>query len=246
MALPTLSASKLKLFKLCAQKYKLTYVEPMAQEVSTQNIASLVGTAIHKAIEMWYKNGANPRTTYRDTFYNTLAEWESKQANVIGKVSQSFVEGQKMIEGIKFEDMIPTDLELRFSLPFPNKENPICVINGVIDMVTADECVIDHKSKNVKEPNLNELANDVQFLLYAWAYKELTGKFPRAVYWHHLRNGKLYEVDVMSDYDKKIARMTEDLEAMLTATRFQRKELDRFCTDYCEFFSHCFTKAQVV
>lgn len=242
--LPILSASKLKAFKKCPRQYYYKYINHTEQG-DDKNMSALLGSALHKAIELYYKEGKTNYTyEFQQYMQHTIELWDEKGYTVSYEYNfmRDLKDGKAFLKKIDWDFFNPTELELRFSLPFP-KENPIVIINGVIDMI-CDGMVIDHKSGKEK-PNKQELAHDPQFILYHWAYEQLYGKPPEIVYWHHLRTGKLIESRIKDNYADKIQQLTVDIQAMLSTTVYHRKEQDSFCRKVCAFYEKCFgEKAQ--
>lgn len=249
MALPVLSASKIKTYKTCHAQYYYKYVVPRNDRPKDdKNIGALLGLSLHKAIERKYRAGDNPIQIFQNTMLTTLDEWEEKGLKVNGTewFSKSLNEGKKILKTFDWDRFVPIELELEFTLPYPNKYNPFALINGYIDMITVDAQVIDHKSQREKQ-STDQLNHDPQFILYAWAYQQLYGELPRATIWNHLRNGKLYVADVLTDFDTKIDRLTYDIKAMLEETQFPRRQMDSVCLTRCSFYELCYgTRAKNV
>jgi hypothetical protein len=59
------------------------------------------------------------------------------------------------------------------------------------------------------------LKYNVQFVLYAWAYRELYNKLPK-VYWHHLRTGEKFLADIGEDEIQSIIAPISGLKAQLS------------------------------
>lgn len=242
MALPTISASKIKVFKTCHKQYYYKYIVPRANRpVEDKNIGALLGSALHEAIERKYRAGDNPTVVFQDLMITTLDEWEEQGLKVNGTewFSKSLKEGKDMLKKFDWDRFDPIELELEFYLPFPNKAAPIAIVNGYIDMITSDAQVIDHKSQRDRL-NQGQLNHDPQFIIYAWAYQQMYGQLPRATVWNHLRNQKLYIADVLTDFDFKIGQLTYDIDAMLNANRYPRRQMDSICMTKCSFYSLCY------
>lgn len=241
--LPTVSASKIKTYKTCARQYENKYHIAYAERpIDDKNVAALLGTALHKAIELYYKEGTRPTLTFLHVMNSTIEEWEAAKykINMAGYFTQAIKVGKDILDKFDWKKFKPIELELAFVLPFPNALHPIVNITGYIDMVDKQGWVVDHKSTSYA-PGLNQLAFDPQFLIYTWAYNELYGSMPDKVIWNHLRTHKLYEFQ-QDDYSFKIAQLTKDITAMISATHFARKELDTTCLTKCSFYELCYGK----
>lgn len=241
MTLPIISASKIQTYKTCAKQYYYKYKVPHNHRpLEDKNIGALLGSSLHKAIERRYRTGDNPTVVFQDTMIQTLDEWEEKGYKVNGTewFSKSLADGKRMLKKLDWDKFDPIELELEFNLPFPNTE-PVVIINGFIDMITSDGRVIDHKSQRDRLTP-DQLNHNPQFILYAWAHLQLYGKLPTATIWHHLRSGRLYTADVLTDFNFKIAQLTDDIQAMITAHTFPRRQMDTVCLTRCSFYTLCY------
>lgn len=209
--------------------------------VEDKNIGALLGLSLHEAIERKYRNGDDPIQVFQNTMLSTLDEWEEKNLKVNGTewFSKSLKEGKLILKGFDWERFDPTDLELEFMLPFPSKQAPIAKINGYIDMITTNGLVVDHKSQR-RAPTQDQLNHDPQFILYAWAYRELYGALPTGVIWNHLRTHKLIRADVITEFEFKLSQLIYDINAMLNAEFYPRRQMDTVCTNECSFYELCY------
>lgn len=245
--LPTVSASKIKVYKTCARQYKNKYALAYAERpVDDKNVAALLGTALHRAIELYYKDGTRPTFTFQNVMNDTIAEWEAAQykINMAGYFTQAMKVGRDILDKFDWKRFNPVELELAFTLPFPNAITPIANVTGYIDLVDSQGNiynVVDHKSAS-QAPNQDELNNDPQFVLYAWAAEQIYGSRPQNIIWNHLRTQKLYIADVHTDYDNKIAQLTEDIIAMISAKHYARRQMDEVCKRKCSFYELCYGK----
>jgi hypothetical protein len=199
-----------------------------------------MGSALHYAIEQYYLNGNDAPAQVFSRHYNDAVASAVNSENglvathLIGKASQL---GREIINEMDWEKFDPTHIEYGFKLPFPTN-SPRVLMRGFIDMITADERIIDHKSSS-KKPTAAELANNPQLLIYVWAYKELFGKFPKSVHWHHLRTSELLEAKVMENYDEKIKKLEAALDAILQDTVYAKIPRNYFCDRVCAHRDLC-------
>lgn len=209
--------------------------------IDEKNVGALLGLSLHKTFERYYREKANPTVVFQDLMLTTLDEWEAKGLKVNGMewFSKSLKDGKAILKKFDFDQFDPIELELEFNLPFPNRDAPIAMVNGYIDMITSDGRVIDHKSQKDKLTQ-DQLNHDSQFILYAWAYQQLYGSLPKATIWNHLRSLKLYTADVVTDFDFKIDKLSYDINAMLTEDMFPRRQMDQVCTTRCSFYTLCY------
>lgn len=191
-----LSANRLKTFIDCKNKYVLKYILGVQEP---KNIYAIRGTAVHKAIEMFHKHAANPFKTYEETWHK-----EMKDANVEHS-NKLFYEGEDMLELYDWADRIPTEIEKYFCLPFPDAQDPIALVEGYIDQLYLNEnmsgyirgVVIDIKTAK-KKPTKEQLANDIQFIIYNWAFEQLYN-MQTHVFWYHARTKEYIEAFVQGD-----------------------------------------------
>ncbi len=126
----------------------------------------------------------------------------------------------------------PSHVEREFSIPFEDIE-----IVGKIDAEEIDDeghlTSIDYKSAS-RKPDPWFLRHNPQFTAYAWAAKELHGKLPDKIIWHHLRTGERLET-IRTETD------IDDLKTMIhNALVMNRNEIrhrvfhDAVC-DWCEY-----------
>lgn len=229
------SASRINTYKTCPRLYYFKYKERLEEP---KHILTIMGSALHKSIENFYLKGIKPQATFTKEFYNGVAYAENN-LGIVGKDSPAQVAmlGSSIIDATDW-NLKPIALEKAFELPFPSKENPVCILRGVIDMILDDDVIIDHKSSKV-QPTKKKLAENYQFTLYAWAYRELTGRLPRKVYWHHLRTQNLIEADVLTNFEEKLTNIVNDVKIIIADTEFEKVERNGFCDHVCHFKDRC-------
>ncbi len=241
--IPTISASKIKVYRKCQRQYKYKYVlSHNDRPKDDKSIASLMGSALHKAIELKYRDSASPTATFQNYMDNELDKWEAAGYNIVGMeyLARNKKTGREILTKFPWDRFNPLELEFNFTLPFPNAVNPLVNINGIIDMMDMDGSVVDHKSSSYK-PNQDELDHDPQFLLYYWAFEQMQGVPPYKIIWNHLRTNTLIEANVAHNYEFKLEQLTEDIMAMIKpAQAYARKEMDSYCRTKCAFYSRCY------
>ena len=234
--LPEFSASRFNLYKTCPRLYKMQYIEGVE---GNKHVYTVMGSALHHAIEQYYEGKQNFIPTFAGYYNEAIASAVGSEqglvaSHLIGKASTL---GQTILRQLNWDQFNPTHIEYGFKLPFPT-QNPLVLMRGFIDMLTADECIIDHKSGS-KKPTATELANNPQLLIYVWAYEQMFGKKPKAVYWHHLRTLELIEAKVMVDYDDKIKKLEEKLVQILNDTEHEKIPQGYFCDQICAHSGLC-------
>jgi len=248
----TISASRLKSFRTCQRQYFYKYVLPKNQRPKDQaGISALFGTALHKTIEAYYKDSTINPTFYFQDYLLKAVEEQEKIGQVKGAewVNKLMAMGKKILREFDWTRFDPIQLEFEFLLPYPNKEAPLFYVTGIIDMITRDGRVIDHKSQS-RVPTKDLLDNDGQFILYAWAYQQIYGQLPTAVVWNQLRTGKLVEIDIFTGFDQKLTYLVEDIMAMISKTSktqadYPRRQIDTTCQRECAFYNLCYITSEV-
>lgn len=238
----TISASKLKVYKTCARQYHYKYDLPHNDRpADDKNVAALMGTAIHKAIEEKYRNDRSPTGVFQSVMTATLDEWEAKKLkiNALDYFPRAMKVGNEILKNFDWNKFNPMELEFAFTLPFPNKHTPIVNITGLIDLIDMSGMLVDHKSSSYA-PNQDELDHDPQFVIYYWAYHQLHGEYPWKIVWNHLRTAKFYEANIAHNYEDKIAQLGLDIEAMISAQYFVRRQMDNVCRTKCSFYDLCY------
>lgn len=199
-----ISASKIKTFSSCERQFFYRYIDRVPTGVGGR---ALLGRCVHKAIELGFQ-GRDPFEVYNE-------EWMRGVKEVTGtdNMQKLYNEGLKMLDIYDFDQIPPVEMELGFELPFPNRDNPAVLIQGYIDQIFPGGVLVDMKT-SVKRPQISALKYSPQFVLYAWAFRELYGKLPK-VYWHHLRTGEKFLADVQEDQIKSIIPIVKGLEAQI-------------------------------
>jgi putative RecB family exonuclease len=127
----------------------------------------------------------------------------------------------------------PFENEKEFKLPFANE----IVVVGKIDRIDLDDdgeyIVTDYKS-GAREPNAWFLDHDLQFTTYAWACKEMYGKLPKELRWHHLRNGKQLVTHRTDDDITQLLQMLQNALDMNRQNIRYRVFHSQVC-NWCEF-----------
>ena len=161
-----------------------------SEQKGNLNIWAVIGTAAHKAIELHYRSQA----MILPTFYQRVAMTVSGDVEGFENglnVQRTIASGLSEFDPTWYTPRIVNDkiqLERYFRLPYPNAVNPVCTIEGYIDMVT-DDAVIDFKTGS-ESPSKKYVENDLQFIIYYWAYQQLYGEYPDKVIYHRIRNNK--------------------------------------------------------
>lgn len=222
----TLSASRIKLYQSCRATYYDNYV--LGNKQST-NTSALMGSALHKAIEYRYKKNKSPHVTFTQYMTRMYDYWHKSGEEF--KEYEPFMTllktGKDILTAFPWNAFSPIQQELAFELPFTENTR----IKGFIDMIDGGGFV-DFKSS--KKPSDN-LQNDIQFVIYAWSYKQLYNDWPMHGEWYHLRTNKPYYFTINpNSIEDKIAQLRMLAERMYMDTFHDVKPCER-CTPWCKF-----------
>lgn len=198
-----------------------------------------LGNALHLALEEGHRlvpwDFPKVVKLFKDEFMRII--WDDEVAVGWPEIKKMEGEGIKMLEifeGQRSEGLFPatpTDIEKEFRLAFNNIE----IIGKMdrIDIIDDQLIVSDYKSGS-KEPDLWFLRHNLQFTVYAWATKELYGKLPDKIYWHHLRNGKRLET---TRTDEDIAELQRTISSVIgmneNGTRY--RIYHEYICGFCEY-----------
>lgn len=166
-----ISATGIKSFLTCQQQYFFRVNYP---EEAVDTVYMAVGKIAHKAIEkQWRDRDEALKLTKK------LIE-EYNLDTVYGNKCLDFVDNYF----IYFSNLTSEDdtIEEYFKIKWEDG----VFITGLFDRVTPNGTVLDWKTSAKTPKNVN---NDVQFMLYHWAYEQLRGKRPSSVLFASLRNG---------------------------------------------------------
>lgn len=218
----TLSASKIKTYQLCPRRYWYRYI---LNKEEPQTPYTILGSSVHKAIELGYQRQEEPTALFTEVWLEKIKEHQMTPE------WKFYNDGFEMVRRYSFKTP-PIVSEKEFRLPYPS-DFPVCELHGFIDQIFEDGTLIDLKTSG-KKPTKKQLADDVQFIIYAWAYEQLFGKKPTKVLWHHLRTGDMIEADVV---DKDIFPLIMRILSYTEDMQYSRK-ITRLC-DYCAFRKEC-------
>lgn len=180
-----LSASSIKVMNACNRQWYYKYIQHLE---TTAGARAVLGKCVHKAIELGFQ-GNDPFKVFADTWAEQSAEIEDRKG-----INRIYDEGLKMLVLYNFDRIPPIEMEVGFELPFPNQDDPLCIMQGYIDQIFDGDIIVDLKT-GLRKPLQGVLNSDPQFIIYSWAFQQLYGSLPR-IYWHHLRTGEMLEAHV--------------------------------------------------
>lgn len=200
----------------------------MDKQPSKKHPAAALGTAVHKTIESVYKTeGIDPVSTFSRLFTSELAASEIDPMEVKPELMR---DGIKMVTNYKFDRRVPVEMELEFLLPFPNAAHPLCQIRGFMDQ-TYEWGFADLKTNKFKPLN-GVLDNDIQFILYDWAFNEIYNYPATNKIWHHLRTGEDLYAETTDKLDNTVRVIERVLDSEMTGI------YDRSVGEACRICPH--------
>jgi hypothetical protein len=194
------------MYQQCAKLYLNRYRDKQ----DGANVWASVGTAVHTAIEMYYRESVPIHRTF-------MEQLEKINPNIKGydylpNLQQAMTHGLIQFNPDKYA-VLEIDgkkqLERHFRLKYPNDDNPVCTLEGYIDHITPDG-FIDYKTSN-DSVSKKSLKNDLQFAVYFWAYERLYGKYPSYGIYYRIRDNKeIVITDVADVLDSAVSTMLAD------------------------------------
>lgn len=227
----TLSASRIKLYQSCRATYHDQYILKNTQPLNT---SALMGSALHKAIEYNYRFlhdpiKGNPRRVF-DAYMMRMYDYWNKSGKEF-KEYESFMDllktGRGILATFPWSDYRPLRQELAFELPFTEHTG----IKGYIDMIDNGSFVDFKSAKNPPK----DLQNDTQFIMYAWAYRQIYHMWPHNGIWHHLRTNKQIEFVIFHGEIKRQIDALKVLAETIYADTFTDIQPCAKCPPWCKF-----------
>lgn len=225
----TFSASKIKTFIECRNRYYWRYIKRLPD---TMSLYAILGTSFHKAVERFYTSTDNPYEVYEQTWHR-----ERKVAK-LPHDNKLYYDGMDMLDRYPGDnpDRVPTLSEQYFSLSFPNNEAPICQMNGVIDQYYEKKRMVWDLKTAKRKPTVKQLNNDPQFILYSWASERLFGCTPTIV-WYHARTADELVADVAGP--EKLQSVIDTIQEMIRFHENPQPDIvERTCA-FCPYVTQC-------
>jgi hypothetical protein len=236
--IPTVSASKLQMFIKCQRQFYLKYVRELTMKEWT---GAIMGSAIHHAISHKLQDPDSKEIPLFLRHYNAAIETIAAVDKYRNETPMR-VTGLNIIREMDWERLKPLHdhngafVEREFLLPYPSSYAPKVYVHGIMDLVTEDYILIDHKSSK-DLPTLLDV--NIQFTIYHWAFEQLFQRTPKAIYWHHLRTKEMipYTHQGYEHLDKVIDLYLKKQGKQMQA--FKKKKKDQFCVRVCAFHDLC-------
>jgi hypothetical protein len=153
--------------------------------------AHLIKDYLHCKKSAWYrifapKSGVPNKEMLQGLAVHAAIERRIKYGEQFSSSTDDFINGCLTVFDRSFYQLVGENpkLEKSFDIPFIDDTK----IVGKIDLITSSGGIFDWKTSR-KPPR--SIANDPQFIIYNWAYKQLYKKQPSGVYYAALTTGGL-------------------------------------------------------
>lgn len=187
-----LSASSIQLYLTCSLKYRFQYLDRLPRLSTSANQA--FGTTVHAALNWLHKERKRGRTPpLAEVLQVFEADWYAQTQVEGGQEIRCEDRTDLELLGRQGKELLTQyyylpagqvrDSELRFRLPLVNPATGEVLdvpIHGVIDLVEADDAIVEFKAPQKAAP-LTDLPDNIQVTTYAYAYAKLFGKPPREI-----------------------------------------------------------------
>lgn len=192
----TLSVTAMNTYKNCPRDFYYKYV--LGVWPDDWKPAFAIGHVVHKLLEEWYKQEYDEKvfrsilTTVaaieaaphksRDDWNAVKYEKEIEMAWTMFQASLPYLPQWKPKEvEFKFQTLLQNPIKPHEVLPIP--------FRGVMDLVTMDDVIVDHKTAaSLKDES--EIKRDIQVYVYMMAFRSLFGRPPRELVYNTLLKRK--------------------------------------------------------
>jgi len=220
-----LSASAIKDFLSCSQKYKY---RRFAKQQAEETTAMLIGTIVHTVVEDYW-DASLEEALDRATLLRTEAELYD--ARSIEKIERNVT---NFFKGIKFPLSNRDKIEKFFKVPY----DPDTYIIGKFDRILEDSVVIDWKTGGLPL----RIYADPQFIVYDWAFEKIYG-YPAS---------NIVGVSLDKNYSHSYRRKEPEFDLLIhevIPSILERIENDKYAHEgrfqymnvckNCSFLTHC-------
>jgi len=215
------SYSQLSAMLSCPYKYYLQYVERRGWDFVPSAVS--FGSAIHQSIQMFHKDLkfciTNGKGKYPEIFKTAFSE-EVNSNNVVMKDNEEFDTLMSRGESLMtqyvdtFADLKPSEVEMEFRLPLVNSYTGDLHqkdVVGKIDLITKDNKVFEFKTGSSAMLN-SAVDENLQLILYGWAFKMLFGEKPKKLVLVNLVKTKqpkiqILDTDINPEKERKLLHL---------------------------------------
>jgi CRISPR/Cas system-associated exonuclease Cas4 (RecB family) len=219
----TLSASSLKDFLKCSKMfyYRIT---SSCDSVSTSEM--IAGSIVHKIIEE-HRIG---QILSEDKVDKLISEYK-----LIDLTLKKRIESCLRVFFKDYENLISDKdyVEYNFRIPLFRGVK----LTGRIDRITPDGILIDWKTGGYIPKSIDD---DLQFIIYFWAYNKVFGRNPNKVFYIALLKNKILEFNYNPPYFEQLFDHTiPSVVTKIKNKEFSREGLDNNSCKYCSYMTTC-------
>lgn len=248
-----LSYSQLSAMLSCPYKYYLQYVEKRGWDFVPSAVS--FGSAIHQSIQKFHRDlmngGIKGKSQYSEAFRTQFSE-EAEETNVVFKDNDefdSFVErGEALMNQYvdTFSDLKPSEVEMEFRLPLVNTytgDLHTKDVVGKIDLITDDDRVLEFKTGASSMPN-SAVDENLQLILYGWAFKMLFGEKPKKLVLVNLVKTKqpkiqILDTEINPEKERKLLHLMFAVNDAIEKAAFYPNPRGGFGCQNCSYYLSC-------
>ena len=250
---PHFSYSQLSAMLSCPYKYFLQYVERRAWDFVPSAVS--FGGAIHRSIQVFHNDlitcGKDGNGKYSDEFKSLFSE-EADENNVVFKDGNEFdslmEKGEALIAQYvdTFSDLKPSEVEMEFRLPLVNSYTGDLHskdVVGKIDLIADDNRIFELKTGSSAMPK-SAVDENLQLILYGWAYKMLYGRKPEKIVLVNLVKTKtpkiqVLDTDINPEKEKKLLHLMFAVNEAIEKEAFYPNPRGGFGCSGCTYALSC-------
>lgn len=219
----------MKVYQQCPRKYWYENIAKFPK--GPRHPAALLGSSFHKAIEHWHKPAEGDTRSPVQFFDDHYRQACAKEGIEFDQLLWS--DGVHMVINYEVRRQ-PIQMEREFKLAYP-VDKPRYILHGYIDQLY-DWGFVDLKT-NKKRPTQKDLDEDLQFIIYAWAFEQIQGYPPLRSVWYQARTGKDIDADVVGK-TSRIDAVMDAIDQSYFLDDYPRNE--SFLCRFCPFYDPCY------
>ncbi len=245
-----LSSSQINLYSQCSLKYKFQYVDLLPKPFKPSGLA--FGSALHSALAWFHRESMTNGGVPLEKLYRIFdADWYSQRTETEIRYKAG---DEEMRLAVMAKEMLALycrqppkrakGAEVPFSVPLiepGNGNNPLIDIEGVIDLIEADDVITEFKT-SAQTIDSKDADQSLQLTIYSYAFEKLYQRPPKTlklVDFVKSRKPKLVTLETRRDVEsyKRLYGITAQvLKGINLKIFFPRTSF--WCKD-CEYAEHC-------
>lgn len=223
------SISALAMYRECPKKYFFNYVAGLWPSKTPYPLA--LGKVVHEGLAFIHSNGKKGLKRIVERYNEEIG----------GDLKKLRIEALEILESYKPIKVKPKHIELRFEVNLEGIDIPFV---GVIDMITEDDEIIEHKTSS-KRYTRKQIDTEEQVTGYILAFEKMFERKPANVFYNVLVKGKP-EKNQLIDTNRTKQQLGMFIEKAkvqiekIKKEKFEPKE--GFYCRWCEHAKRCPTK----